>query len=99
MTLANKVRRAVLAVETAAVTGVGGEEAERTLEAPLMALQRLADEPRATLNLKLSAEELDWVEHAARLRHIPTEEYVRRAINLSLRKEGVDAVLLEESDE
>lgn len=99
MTLANRVRHAVLAVETAAVTGKGGEEAERTLEAPLRALTKLAEDARYTLNLKLSAEELDWVEHAARLRHIPTEEYVRRAINLSLRKEGVDAVLLEESDD
>jgi len=54
-------------------------------------------EPR--LSIPISAEELDWVEHAARLRHLPVVEYVRRAINLSLRKEGVDALLLAQSDD
>jgi D-alanyl-D-alanine dipeptidase len=52
-----------------------------------------------SLNIPFSAEELDWVAHAARLRSLTTVEYVRRAINLSLRQEGVDAVLLKESDD
>ena len=54
-------------------------------------------EPR--LNIPISSVELDWVEHAASLRGLQSVEYVRRAINLSLRNEGVDAVLLAESDD
>jgi len=44
-------------------------------------------------------EEQKWVEHAARLRDLSLVEYVRRAINAQLRREGVDAVLLHESDD
>jgi len=48
------------------------------------------------LRVPMTAEELDWVRHAAKLRHVSTVEYVRQAINTRLRHEGVDAVLLRE---
>lgn len=54
-------------------------------------------EPR--LNIPVTPEELDYVQHAASLRSLSLVEYVRRAINLSLRKEGVDALLLAQSDD
>jgi uncharacterized protein (DUF1778 family) len=49
--------------------------------------------------LRLNAEERDWVEHAASLVHQSMTEYIRRAINMRLRREGVDAVLLRQDDD
>lgn len=49
--------------------------------------------------LVLSEEEHDWVRHAAALRSLSLDEYVKRAINAQLRHEGVDAVLLRQSDD
>lgn len=49
--------------------------------------------------IPMTAEERDWVKHAARLRGLSAVEYVRRAINMSLRREGVDAVLLAQTDD
>lgn len=46
--------------------------------------------------IAVDAEEYRWVKHAASLRHVSLAEYVKQAINASLRKEGVDAVLLRE---
>lgn len=43
-----------------------------------------------------SREESDWVKHAARLRGMSWREYVRRAVNERLQRDGVDAVLLRE---
>ena len=43
-----------------------------------------------------TVDEYDWVKHAASLVHLSLAEYVKRAINASLRKEGVDAVLFRE---
>jgi predicted HicB family RNase H-like nuclease len=48
------------------------------------------------LIIRVNDTELSWVQHAAKLRHMSLAEYVRQAINASLRKEGVDAVLLRE---
>jgi uncharacterized protein (DUF1778 family) len=53
----------------------------------------------STIRLQATVEEHDWLKHAARLRHISVAEYIRRALNVSLRREGVDAVLFRESDE
>ncbi len=53
----------------------------------------------ARLGVRVSAEELDWVQHAASLRALSLSEYVREAINARLRREGVDAVLLRERTE
>lgn len=50
------------------------------------------------LILRVTKDELDWVKHAAALREMSLAEYVRRAINASLLKEGVDAVLFRTSD-
>lgn len=44
----------------------------------------------------MTADELEWVRHAASLRAVPAAEYVRQAINTRLSHEGVDAVLLRE---
>lgn len=44
-----------------------------------------------------SDEEADWIRHAAKLRGLSMSEYIKRAINASLRREGVDAVLFKES--
>jgi hypothetical protein len=54
---------------------------------------------RAPLLIPMTPDERDWVQHAARLRGLPYVEYVRRAINASLRHEGVDAVLLAQTDD
>ena len=51
---------------------------------------------KARLILRVEQAELDWVKHAAQLRRISLADYVRQAINASLCKEGVDAVLLQE---
>jgi hypothetical protein len=50
------------------------------------------------LVIRASAEELAWVRHAARLRHLSMAEYVKRAINAALCQQGVDAVLFRERD-
>jgi hypothetical protein len=49
------------------------------------------------LSVAASRDEYEWVLHAAKLRHMSAAEYIRRAINASLRREGVDAVLFRES--
>ena len=54
---------------------------------------------RATLVVRGTQQEIDWVKHAASLRHLSVSEYVKRAVNAQLRKEGVDAVLFELLDE
>jgi hypothetical protein len=46
-----------------------------------------------TLLIRATREELEWLRHAARLRHLPVSEYVKEALNARLRREGVDAVL------
>jgi hypothetical protein len=50
------------------------------------------------LEIACTDEELDWVRHAAKLRGLSLVEYVKRAINASLQREGVDAVLFRESN-
>lgn len=49
--------------------------------------------------LTLSADEREWLEHAASLNGLTIREYVVRAVNDRLRKQGVDAVLLREEGE
>jgi hypothetical protein len=44
--------------------------------------------------IQCSLDERRWVEHAASLRGLSLFQYVKEAINASLRREGVDAVLL-----
>jgi hypothetical protein len=56
-------------------------------------------ELEAPLEIIVTDDEAAQVRHAARLRHLSTGEYIKRAINASLRREGVDAVLLRESDD
>lgn len=48
--------------------------------------------------IRTTVEEREWVTHAASLRGLSLAEYVRRAINVSLRHEGVDAVLFLERE-
>jgi len=48
------------------------------------------------ISISFSKDEYEWLKHAARLRHLSVNEYVRRAINAELVREGVDAVLLRE---
>jgi hypothetical protein len=78
----------------------GSEECD--LGAPLLPVAPSAS-PASTealpISVPVTTEELNWVLHAASLRRLTLVEYVRRAINLSLRKEGVDAVLLRQSDD
>jgi len=52
-----------------------------------------------SLLIMATRDEFDQVKLAARLRHMPIEEYVKRAVNAQMRKEGVDAVLFRESDD
>lgn len=49
---------------------------------------------RVSLGVRVTIMEMDWIAHAAKLRHMSFDEYVKQAINESLRREGVDAVLL-----
>ncbi len=48
------------------------------------------------LIIRASDDEVRYVQHAASLRNITMAEYVRRAVNASLRSDGVDAVLFAE---
>lgn len=50
-----------------------------------------------TLSIHGSHDEIDYVRHAARLVMLSPEDYVKRAINRELRRNGVDAVLFRES--
>lgn len=50
----------------------------------------------ARLTMCVRAHELRWVKHAASLRGLSLTEYVKRAINASLRQQGVDATLFRE---
>lgn len=50
------------------------------------------------LTIRLSAEELAWIKHAARLKHETVATYVKLAINNRLCSAGVDAVLLRISE-
>lgn len=85
------------------LTAINSDVNREALKAGAAALRasvgQTTQELGAKINISMSAEELDWVEHAAGLRNISVIEYVRRAINLSLRQEGVDALLLSESDD
>jgi hypothetical protein len=49
--------------------------------------------------LRLTLEEHDYVKHAASLKSLSMSEYIKRAINAQLRREGVDAVLIRQSDD
>ncbi len=51
------------------------------------------------VSVSFTAEEADWLRHAAELSHLPFDEFVRRAINEQLVRMGVDAVLLRTSDD
>lgn len=52
-----------------------------------------------TLLIRASREELEQLRLAAKLRHLSVAEYVKRALNTQMRKEGVDAVLFRQSDD
>jgi len=47
--------------------------------------------------MRVSEDEREWVKHAAALRGLSLTEYIKRAVNASLCREGVDAVLFAES--
>lgn len=49
------------------------------------------------VELRFSEDETEQLRLAASLKHMTVAEYVRRAINAQLRKEGVDAVLMKEA--
>lgn len=51
------------------------------------------------IRVEVTSNEKHHVQHAAGLRGLTTSEYVKRAINAQLRREGVDAVLIRQSDE
>jgi uncharacterized protein (DUF1778 family) len=52
----------------------------------------------AQITVRCSAQEYDWALHAARLKRMTLREYVVRAVNDSLVRDGVDAVLLYENE-
>lgn len=52
----------------------------------------------ARLILRATQDELRQVKHAASLRGLSMAEYVKRAINHSMMREGVDAVLFRVAD-
>ncbi len=54
---------------------------------------------KVQISIDASKEEADWVRHAAKLHGVNVSEYVKRAINAALRKQGVDAVLFAERDD
>jgi uncharacterized protein (DUF1778 family) len=51
------------------------------------------------LQITATEEEARWVDHAAALNHQTTEEFIKRAINARLQRQGVNAVLFRESDD
>ena len=48
----------------------------------------------ATLEIRLSDTERDYIEHAAKLSHCTVRQFLVKAINRRLTELGVDAVLL-----
>jgi hypothetical protein len=48
--------------------------------------------------IRATADEYNWLAHAADLRHLSVGEYVKRAINAQFCREGVDAVLFRERE-
>lgn len=46
------------------------------------------------IGVNVSEQERDYVEHAAKLRGLSLQQYVKRAINEALQRDGVDALLL-----
>jgi len=52
---------------------------------------------KVPLMVTVTADERDWVKHAASLKGQTLREYVIRAINASLRRDGVDAVCIREN--
>lgn len=55
----------------------------------------MTDSGEALCQLRIPATltELEWLHHAASLRHMSAVEYVKEAVNDRMRREGVDAVL------
>jgi hypothetical protein len=51
------------------------------------------------IEIRTTNDEYEWVEHAASLCGLDVDQYVRQAINASLRREGVDAVLLKTDED
>ena len=51
-----------------------------------------------TIKIVVTKTEREYVEHAAKLVGRSLDAYIRRAINASLCREGVDAVLLREKE-
>lgn len=51
------------------------------------------------LSVYCMEEEREWVKHAAKLRGLSMAEYVKRAVNAALIRDGVDAYLFAEKDE
>jgi len=60
--------------------------------------KRLAIDKKRKIIILATAQERDQVALAARLRDLTPAEYVKRAINASLRREGIDAVLFSERE-
>jgi hypothetical protein len=70
------------------------------IEAALRACpEALAPSPDKALTIPATDSEREQVELAASLRGQTAEEYITRAINAAMRKQGVDAVLFKESDD
>lgn len=71
--------------------------------ARLAAALRVSGEPPAEkvvgVTVDIEAEAVSWIAHAASLRDQTLGEYIKRAVNAALRKQGVDAVLIAESDD
>ena len=63
-----------------------------------MTTPRTPPTPRTPIRFVVTVEERDYVKHAASLRNLTLREYIVRAINASLRRDGVDALLIMQSD-
>lgn len=83
----------------ACLTSVTNHEIEALILA-LGAPPPAAPSPKPeTLTIVATDSEVEFLAVAAGLRAQSVEEYVKRAINAALRKQGVDAVLFKESDD
>jgi hypothetical protein len=52
---------------------------------------------KSAVLLRAEKVEIDWLRHAASLKRVTVVEYIRRAINVQLCADGVDAVLFQET--
>lgn len=92
----------VYAATSAAISGVTAAGVLSRCANELEAVLRASVDPPAKavgVVVDIESDAVAYITHAASLREQSLGEYIKRAVNAALRKQGVDAVLIAESDD